>query len=309
MSTPPSPPRRTEWSPRVAERPTPLDSTWLRTHPLPQPHGETDKNGRGRVLAVGGCRTVPGGIQLTAEAALRAGAGKVRIATIASAATAIGVAMPEVGIVALPETDEGEIADAGPLAAEHTRFDAVIAGPAMASRDAAGQLVDQLVEAGAAEAVVVLDAAALMACAPRAAALRGCAGPLILTPHVGEMAAMLGCEAEAVEADRLGCVRRAAETFGAVVVLKGAETLVSSPDGAVHAYAGGGVGLATGGSGDVLAGIAAGLAARGAEPLAATLWAVWLHGEAGRRCAEQIGPLGFLARELLAHVPALMRGV
>ena len=75
------------------------------------------------------------------------------------------------------------------------------------------------------------------------------------------------------------------------------------------AYAGGGVGLATGGSGDVLAGIAAGLAARGAEPLAATLWAVWLHGEAGRRCAEQIGPLGFLARELLAHVPALMRGV
>ena len=68
-------------------------------------------------------------------------------------------------------------------------------------------------------------------------------------------------------------------------------------------------GLATGGSGDVLAGIAAGLVARGTDPLAATLWAVWLHGEAGRRCAERQGPLGFLARELLAHVPGLMRAV
>ena len=94
-----------------------------------------------------------------------------------------------------------------------------------------------------------------------------------------------------------------------MVVLKGSTSLVATPDGELFAYAGGGVGLATGGSGDVLAGIVAGLAARGAEPLEATLWAVWLHGEAGRRCAEQLGPLGFLARELLAHVPGLMRGV
>ena len=92
-------------------------------------------------------------------------------------------------------------------------------------------------------------------------------------------------------------------------MLKGPNTLICDADGRLFAFAGGGVGLATGGSGDVLAGLAAGLAARGAEPLVATAWAVWLHGEAGRRCAEQIGPMGFLAREFLAHVPALMRAV
>lgn len=285
----------------------PLDSSWLRAHPLPLPNGETDKNGRGRVLAIGGCRTVPGGIQLTAEAALRAGAGKVRIATIASVALAIGVAMPEVGTVALPESDDGEIADGTAATGQVGGFDAVIAGPAMSGEAAAARLVDQLVDADEGCAPLVLDAAALMECGSRSERLKACRRPLVLTPHVGEMAAMLGCEAAAVNADRAASVRRAAGTFGAVVALKGATTLVAAPDGSLNAYAGGGVGLATGGSGDVLAGLVAGLAARGADPLRATLWAVWLHGEAGRRCAEQMGPLGFLARELLAHVPGLMR--
>jgi NAD(P)H-hydrate repair Nnr-like enzyme with NAD(P)H-hydrate dehydratase domain len=104
-------------------------------------------------------------------------------------------------------------------------------------------------------------------------------------------------------------VRCAAERYGAIVVLKGSTSIIADREGTVFAYAGGGVGLATGGSGDVMAGIAAGLAARGASAPDAALWAVWLHGEAGRRCAEQIGPLGFLARELLAHVPGLMRAV
>ena len=289
--------------------PTPLDSDWLRANPLPLPDGETDKNGRGRVLAIGGCQTVPGGIQLTAEAALRAGAGKVRVATIAGAAVAVGVAMPEVGIISLAEDPAGEIGDPALAVAELDRFDAIVAGPAMADATAAGRLVDGLVGGEAGSAALVLDAAALMACGTRGALLKGCPRPLVLTPHVGEMAAMLECEAGQVNADRAGSVILAAERFGAVVALKGAMTLVAAPGGSLHAYAGGGVGLATGGSGDVLAGLVAGLAARGADPLRATLWAVWLHGEAGRRCAEQMGPLGFLARELLAHVPALMRAI
>ena len=155
----------------------------------------------------------------------------------------------------------------------------------------------------------ILDAAALMKLAPRARALAGRPGCAILTPHVGEMAAMLDCDAASVEADREGAVCRAAELYGSIVVLKGSTSLIADEAGGLFAYAGGGVGLATGGSGDVLAGIAAGLAARGTPPLDATLWAVWLHGEAGRRCAEQIGPLGYMARELLAHVPGLMRAI
>ena len=102
------------WWPRVAEA-TPLDTAWLKAHPLPDHHDNVDKNGRGRVLVIGGCRRVPGGMLLTAEAAFRAGAGKVTIATIASAAIPIGIAFPACAVVALPETEAGEIA---PEAAE-----------------------------------------------------------------------------------------------------------------------------------------------------------------------------------------------
>lgn len=297
------------WSPRVAEQLVPLDSDWLRAHPLPQPQADTDKNGRGRVLAVGGCVTVPGGIRLTAEAAFRAGAGKVQVATIASAALPLGIALPEIAVHAMPEADNGELGACGEALRNLAgKADAVIAGPAVACRHAARRLVsDLLIEEGAAD--LVLDAGALMILAEHAPSMAQRARPAVLTPHIGEMAALLGIDAGAVEADRPGSVRRACNRFGAVCVLKGATSLIAAPGEPLLAYAGGGVGLATGGSGDVLAGIVAGLAARGAAPLVAAAWAVWLHGEAGRRCAEQMGPLGFLARELLLHVPGLMRGI
>lgn len=289
----------------MAERPIPLDSDWLRANPLPQPDNGADKNARGRVLAIGGCRTVPGGLRLTAEAALRAGAGKVQLATIAEAALPLGVAMPEVAVHALPTGDDGELAQcADALSPLLPRADAVVVGPAMACARSAARLLHALHRADV-QAPVIIDAAALMALPDGPETARNA----ILTPHIGEMAAMLEIEAAAIDADRFKAVARAAGRYGAICVLKGATSLIAAPDGRLFAYAGGGVGLATGGSGDVLAGIVAGLAARGTPPLEATLWAVWLHGEAGRRCAEQMGPLGFLARELLAHVPRLMRAL
>jgi len=287
----------------------PLDSGWLREHPLPPPDPHADKNARGRVFLIGGCAMVPGGLLLTAEAALRAGAGKVQAATVRSTAMALGMAMPEIAVLPLDETPDGEIAAlSDAVLASMARCDALIVGPAMSCGHAAGAVVDRLLES-AAGGTLVLDAGALMRLGPRALALSRRTPPAVLTPHIGEMAAMLDCPAAEIERDREGCVRAAAARFGAVVVLKGSTSLIADPGGTLLAYAGGGVGLATGGSGDVLAGIVAGLAARGAAPLDAALWAVWLHGEAGRRCAEQLDPLGFLARELLAHVPGLMRGV
>lgn len=297
----------------MTDQPHRLDSDWLRDHPLPQPDNGVDKNARGRTLVIGGGTTVPGGLRLTAEAAFRAGAGKVRIATVASAALPLGIAIPEAAVYPLPEDAEGEIGAGceAALAPLLDRVDAIIAGPAMSSDDAAGQIVDALLAARSCDtATLVLDAAALGCLPPdRVGRLRHRSGPVILTPHVGEMAALLTCEADEVECDRPAIVRRAAAESGAFCMLKGATSLVATPEGELFAYAGGGVGLATGGSGDVLAGLVAGLAARGAPPLEALLWAVWLHGEAGRRCAEQMGPLGFMARELLGHVPGLMRAV
>jgi hydroxyethylthiazole kinase-like uncharacterized protein yjeF len=294
----------------VAERggATQIDQEWLRAHPLPD-HGEgTDKNSRGHVLAIGGSRQVPGGLLLTGEAALRAGAGKVQLATLASCAIGLGIALPEAGVIALEETDEGELdgSRAGRLAASIERCDSVVVGPAMTSSDAAGALLDQISGQLGGRALV-LDAVALHSVRERAEVLRAHDGPLIITPNPDELASLLDCDDTRVGEDPAGCACEAARRFSAVTVCKGGETFVASPDGALLHYPGGGVGLATGGSGDVLAGIVAALMARGAEPLTAAAWGVWLHGEAGRKLAERFGPIGFLARELPALVPGLMQ--
>ena len=287
-----------------------IDAAWLRAHPLPL-HGEdTDKNSRGHVVAIGGSRQVPGGLLLTGEAAMRAGAGKVQFATIASAALGMGVAMPEAGVLALGETDDGEIDAAciGPLRENLERCDSVVVGPAMTSTDRACELIDALLRGLIERQSLVLDAVAIHAARGREKALRAYRGALIVTPNPDELASLLGCDETRIAADPAGCAREAAARLGAVTVGKGSQTVVAAPDGALLRYPGGGVGLATGGSGDVLAGLIAALLARGAEPLTAAAWGVWLHGEAGRRLAETIGPIGFLARELPPLVPGLMQG-
>lgn len=291
----------------MADAARPLELGWLHDHPLPQPDGETDKNARGRVIVLGGCLTVPGGVRLTAEAALRAGAGKVRVGTVEPAALPLGVLLPEAGVVGLPVDAEGEIDAGGGLPGiDLERCDAVVLGPAMSSAERASQLIAAVLDQTCSGAMLI-DAAALMKLAPHAERLRALAKPPLLTPHVGEMAGLLDRDAEAITADRPGAAREAARRYGAVVVLKGRLSFVAAPDGTLFCYAGGNVGMATGGSGDVLAGIAGALLARGCEPLQAALWSVWLHGETGRRCVETIGPLGFLARDMLGFIPPVMR--
>ena len=111
-------------------------------------------------------------------------------------------------------------------------------------------------------------------------------------------------EIETVEADPLASGRTCASRYGALVLVKGVQSHVVTPDGAAWKYDGGGPGLGVSGSGDTLAGITGGLLARGADPLTALLWAVWLHGEAGKALAQKVGALGFLAREIPGEVPA-----
>lgn len=297
------------WSPRVAE-PVPLDTAWLKANPLPDHHDNVDKNGRGRVLVIGGCRRVPGGMLLTAEAAFRAGAGKVTIATIASAATPIGVAFPACAVVALPETPGGEIApeSAEQLLAEIANHDAIVFGPAMIDEDGVRALLAALLPALPGDMFLLLDAFALRAATDHADALAARGRHTVLTPHEGELAALLDAERDAVARDPLAALARAAEIYRTAVMVKGATSHLMA-EGTCLSYAGGGLGLAVSGSGDVLAGLIAGLGAQGLSPLHASAWGIWLHGEAGRRLAETVGPIGYLARELLPLVPGLMRGV
>ena len=300
--------RPMRWSPRVVE-PVALDAAWLADHPLPQPGDDSDKNSRGHVIAIGGSRQVPGGLLLTGEAAFRAGAGKVQLATIASCTQGLGIALPEAGVLALGESEAGEIAgDLQPLAKQLKRCDSLVVGPAISAAEAAGGVLDALLGGMLDAQPVLIDAVALHAAGERAEALRAYRGELLISPNPDEIASLLGCDEARVAEDQSGCAREAAKRFGALTICKGSETVIAAPKGDLLRYPGGGVGLATAGSGDVLAGLITGLLARGAEPLTAAAWGVWLHGEAGRRLAERHGPLGFLARELIPIVPALMRG-
>ena len=287
--------------------PVRITPTLLRTMPLPDHGDDGDKETRGRVLVIVGSVEVPGAALLAGTAALRAGVGKLQIATGRSIAPHLGLAVPEARVLGLPETSAGGIAAeaAEQLAETAERCDAVLLGPGMMDAETTAALTAALVERLAAP-VLVIDAGALLGLNAVGDALRRRAGRTILTPHAGEMASLCGVARDAVEGDALGTARRVAARFQAVVALKGACTCIVSPAGDAWTYEDGNVGLATSGSGDTLVGVVAGLAARGADPVRATIWGVHLHGEAGNRLAHTRGPLGFLARELLAEVPSLM---
>jgi hydroxyethylthiazole kinase-like uncharacterized protein yjeF len=289
--------------------PAPLDAAWRAANPFPTDDGEdTNKNSRGRVMAIGGCRQVPGALRLTAEAALRVGAGKAQMATVPSAALMLGVLFPEAGTIALEEDESGELVagPGSPLFGALGRVDVAVVGPGMIDRAAAGRLVRGVAAEPCPDLSLVLDAAACACAGAMADELTGHAGRLVLTPHGGEMAELCDCDAAAIKDDPEGRALAVAAEFGAAVALKGTSTLVAAPDGRLVRYAGGGIGLATGGSGDVLAGVIGGLLARGLEPFEATCWGVWLHGEAGRILAGSVGPVGFLANELLPELPGLL---
>ncbi len=279
---------------------------WLRAHPLPQPAGDDDKTGRGTVLVVGGCAEVPGAVLLAGEGALRAGAGRLQIATVRSVGAALGIAVPEALVVGLEETEGGCIAPgaARALIPRLAKCTALLIGPGM-EEVGAGPFTTALLEGAEPGLGIVLDAAALCGLDGEAAVRRH-AGRTVATPHAGEMARLLDIPRDDVRADPRAAAHRAAERLGAVVAMKGSETWVVAPDGRVARSDHGHVGLATSGSGDTLAGIVAGLLARGTDPFEATAWGVWLHAEAGHRMTAKRGPLGFLARELLAEVPGIM---
>lgn len=294
----------------ASSRTLPLDRARLRRLPLPEPDAEGDKEDRGRVLVIGGGAAVPGAIVLAGIAALRAGAGKLQLATARDAALLAGMTVPEARIVALDVGRSGEIApNAGRALGEFVETaHAVLVGPGMLDERACRGLIERILPA-LRGATLVIDAGALAELGRIRRRVRDADAQVILTPHAGEMARLLGVPQPAVEADPLGMAQRAVEEFHATVAMKGAETFVVPRRGAALRYDGGSIGLATSGSGDTLAGVIAGLAARGADPLRAAAWGVYLHGAAGRTLAKRVGPLGYLARELLDEIPAEIRRV
>jgi len=294
-----------------------VDTALLRGWPVPMPAVEGDKEIRGHVLIVGGSCEMPGAVILAATAALRAGAGKLTVATGQSVAQLVALAMPEARVIGLAEQDSDgfsldAVARLAPLA---ERVDAILIGPGMSDEPATARLVHALLPRFlAADTRVVLDACAMGALLhPPADWPPGepwrFAQPVVLTPHAGEMAHLTGIAKDDIVARPDPQALIAARDWNAVLALKGARTVIATPDGTLYQHEGGNVGLAISGSGDVLAGIIAGLAARGAPLDQAACWGVALHARAGERLAERMGTLGYLAREISQEIPALLEHI
>jgi hydroxyethylthiazole kinase-like uncharacterized protein yjeF len=258
------------------------------------------------VLVVGGARRSPGAVALAGVAALRVGAGRLTLGTAGSVADGLAIAVPECGIVPLGETESGSVrGDAvSALADDLSSSDAVLFGPGLDDVDAAAELLDGVVDAVGDDTVVVLDAFALVAVHEDPARVDALAGRLILTPNPTELA-MLANEDEIRGSDTRAVLRSARAVASRVRAVVATQNLVVAPSGEAWSVHAGNPGLGTSGSGDVLAGSIAGMAARGVGVERAAVWGTYLHATAGDRLAET-APVGFLARELSDHFPSLL---
>lgn len=274
--------------------------------PLPDPAGE-GKYARGTVVVIGGARSTPGAVLLAGLAALRVGAGRLQVVTVEATAAALGVALPEAMVVGVPEAAHGSlgVAAAEQIAARAEAAQAVVVGPGLLGREETAALLEALLPALPQDAGVVLDAVALGALARVPAAARALTGRLVLTPNAGEAAELLEDGSRPEDGGLIGheAAAAVADRYDAVVAIHGG---VAAPDGRRWRDESGGVGLGTSGSGDVLAGAVGGLLARGADPAQAAVFGQYLHSAAGDELAASVGRLGFLARELLDRLPAVM---
>jgi hydroxyethylthiazole kinase-like uncharacterized protein yjeF len=284
-----------------------IDQELLRRWPLPALAEHADKVARGDVLVVAGSRELPGAALLSGTAALRAGAGRVQLVVPRTLATTLAVAFPEARVIGGAQTQAGELsADCvKQVRAELLTCHALLVGPGMRDATAATRLL-RTARSVNCTATAVLDAGALQILTRRSPLSHSPLRGIIATPHAGEMATLWGCDIDEVTANPLALAKKAAHQLGVVLVLKGARTFIVAPDGTAFQNTAGNAGLATAGSGDTLAGLIAGLAARGATPTQAAVWGVYLHAKAGEACARSYGPLGYLARELAAEVPRLL---
>ena len=272
---------------------------------LPPARGAAStKFSSGQVLIAGGSRGLTGSVCMAAEAAIRSGAGYATVAVPAELEAIFEIKLTEAMSVGCPSADGALAAGAaGPIIAAAERAAAVAVGPGLGRTDAARPLVAELAHGIAAP--LVIDAGGLDAVAHDLEQLARRDAPTVLTPHAGELGRLLGVDSSAVDARRLASAREAAERAGAVVALKGDDTIVVGPGGQPLVNGLSSPGLATAGTGDVLTGIVAALLARGLGPREAVATAVYGHARAGRIAARRAGaPEAVVAGDVIAAIGA-----
>jgi hydroxyethylthiazole kinase-like uncharacterized protein yjeF len=256
----------------------------------------------GNVVVIGGSRGLTGAPCMAALAAMRAGAGYVTVAAPASLELSFTVRLLEAMLVGLPEEDGALSPEALQASVSAVgRADAVVLGPGVGKSPGAQALVRDLVQR--IDVPLVIDADGLNALAGQLETLRHRPWPTVLTPHAGELGRLLEVESSAVERARLTHACAAAHRAQAIVVLKGDDTLVAAPSGRVAISPGGAPGLATAGTGDVLAGVTGAMLAKGLSPAHAACAAVFAHVRAGRLAAAPHGPDAVIASDVIAALP------
>ena len=267
---------------------------------------ESHKSSHGHLLILAGSPGLTGAAYMSGAAALRAGAGLVTVGVPESLHDIMEVKTTEVMTVSLPETPGRRLGTASyeeirRAAANKT---ALVIGPGAGTSEELMKLIGLILQD--IRIPVVIDADGLNSFAPRIASLKGLKAQVVLTPHPGEMSRLLNTKIQEIQADRVGAAEKLVELTGATVVLKGAYTVIACPDGQVYLNPTGNPGLATAGTGDILAGMLGAFLAQGYSAFEASAAAVYLHGLAGDEAKKKSGELGMIATDLLEYIPGLV---
>jgi hydroxyethylthiazole kinase-like uncharacterized protein yjeF len=275
---------------------------------VPRRGGDSTKFAAGAVLVCGGSTGLTGAPCMACEAAMRAGAGYVTALIPASLNLVFEQRLVEVMSVPLPDRDGGLTTDAVDTVLEHSeRAGALVLGPGLGRSDETFALAREL--AARVDRPLLLDADGLNAHVGHLDALAQRTAPTVITPHAGELARLLETDSQSVGAHRLACAREAARRSGAVIVLKGDDSIVASPDGRVAVNRGGAPALATAGTGDVLSGVIGAYLSKRMDPWHAAAAGVYLHARAGQLAGREIGSEGVIARDVIERLPAARAAV
>ena len=270
---------------------------------------DAHKGAAGHIMVIAGSTGKTGAAAMTALAALRTGAGLVTLGVPETLNPILESKLLEAMTLALPDDGQGQLG----LKAFQTVTEALggkkclALGPGIGTAADTKALIWQLIAQSTIP--VVIDADGLNCMADDLDNIKGVKVPVVMTPHPGEMARLINVSTQDIQKDRVTCARKFATTYGVHVVLKGAGTIISDPEGRAFVNVTGNSGMASGGMGDVLTGMIAALIAQGATASQAARCAVYLHGAAADRLSEKLGPCGYLASDLLETIPEEMKAL
>ena len=274
---------------------------------LPERSAYAHKGSFGRVLVIAGSANYPGAAFLSCAGAARTGAGLVTLAAAKGVVSSVSTRLAEAVYIPLSESTHRAVPpEAAELARSAQEFDAVLVGPGLGQRPSAVEFVNRLFD-GMRQPRLVLDADALNILARIPEWWRKMDYDAVLTPHPGEMGRLSGISAAEVQAGRIELAARQAAAWCKTVVLKGAYTVIAAPDERCRISPFANAGLASAGTGDVLAGTIAGLLAQGLSLFDAASLGVYLHAMAGESVKERLGDTGILASDLLPELPRAIR--